>query len=40
MKQRGNLDFESVKPIECVVLILVHKQRQQRLDLQFTIGLL
>ena len=28
MKQRGNLDFDFVKSIECVVLILVYKPLQ------------
>ena len=30
MKQGGNLNFDFVKPIECVVLILVYRQQQQQ----------
>lgn len=30
MKQRGNLNFDFVKPVECVVLILVYRQLQQQ----------
>ena len=30
MKQRGNLDFDFVNPIECVVLILVYKPLHQK----------
>ena len=37
MKQRGNLDFDFVKSIECAVLILVYKQVQQQQEKDFQI---
>lgn len=35
MKQRGNLDFDFVNPIECVVLILVYKPLHQKKKKKF-----